>query len=145
MRNLTAVGKFLTLMVVLGSITACSTNTPYQSASVTNSVVGPYGHSQSIVYYGYKYYQDVNYRLDDVQKAKQTGAVYSALEGEYGIVYKWFYNDAMGASKAVHGYPQGSGFCKVVYSYIVVRDKQKSFEETACKEEGHRGWRFIVK
>ena len=142
---MTAVGKFSILMALLGSLAACSSHSPYQSASVQNSVTGPWGHSQSLVYYGYKYLEDRHYRLDDVQKAKHTGAVYSALEGEYGTVYKWFYNDALGGSKAVHGYPQGSGFCKVVYSYVVVRDKQKHFEETACKEEGHKGWRFIVK
>ena len=145
MRNLTVAGKFLISMVLLGSLTACGAHSPLQSNSVQNSVVGPWGHSNSAVYYGYKLWQEKEYRLNDLQKTKQTASVYSALEGDYGVAYKWYEKDAWGAAKAVHGYPQGSGFCKVVYTMLVVRDKQKTFEETACKEEGHKGWRFIVK
>lgn len=144
MRNLTAVGKFLILTVLLGSITACSSNSPYQSSSVYAPVVSPYDSSTASLYLAYKQVLESNYRLDNEQKNKQTGAVYSALDSEYGVVYKWFHGDAMGAVKAVHGYPQGSGYCKVIYSTVIIRDKQRNFEETACKEEGHQGWRFIV-
>lgn len=145
MKGLTAVGKFLTLMVLLGSLGACASNSPYQSNSVKNTVVGPYGASNSLVYMGWQAWKDHSFMLDDDQKRKQTGAVYSALEGEYGTLYKWYLGDAMGGAKAVHGYPQGSGFCKVVYSVIVKRGEEKTFSETACKEEGHEGWRFIIK
>jgi len=144
-KNLTAVGKFLILTALLGSLSACASNSPYQSNSVKNSVVGPYSAANSLLYIGYREWKEHSFKLDDDQKRKQTGAVYSALEGEYGVVYRWYLGDAMGGAKAVHGYPQGSGFCKVVYSTIVKRDKETNFSETACKEEGHEGWRFIVK
>lgn len=143
MKNLTAVGKFLILMALLGSVTACSSHSHRQSASVNNHVLGPWGHDASLAYSSYRLINESRYRLNDTQKQKQTGAVYSALEGEYGVVYKWFDSNAMGAVKAVHGYPQGSGFCKVIYSTIVVKGKQATFEETACQEEAHEGWRFV--
>tara|TARA_R110000851_G_scaffold271118_1_gene423695 strand:- start:380 stop:976 length:597 start_codon:yes stop_codon:yes gene_type:complete len=143
-RNLTVVGKFLTLMVILGSISACSSTTPYQTASVQQSVSGPYNSVNSSVTLAFNLMRDYYGRLTTAQKQKQSGAVYSALEGEYGVVHQWYDSNAMGAVKAVHGYPQGSGFCKVIYSTIVVDNKQRSFDETACKEAGHDGWRFII-
>ena len=57
----------------------------------------------------------------------------------------WFEGNAFGAAKAVHGYPQGSGFCKVIYTTVKVNNRQRAYEDTACKEAGHEGWRFVVK
>ena len=57
--------------------------------------------------------QDFNYRLNDKQKSNKP-AVYGPLESDYGMVYKWFEGDAMGAPKAV--LLSRSGFCKVVYT-----------------------------
>lgn len=145
MRNLTVVGKFLTLMVTSISLAGCMTNHPNQSKSLTTSVTGPYGPATSSVQLGWEFVQDYAYRLSDKQKTKQTHAVYSALESDYGIVHKWFEGNAFGAAKAVHGYPQGSGFCRVIYTTIAVKNRQRAFTDTACKEEGHVGWRFIVK
>ena len=145
MRNLTVVGKFLILTVTLISLSGCLGHSVNQSASVKNSVTGPYGASIGSVDMSWQILQDWHYRLDDQQKAKQTSAVYSALESEYGVIHKWFQGEAFGAAKAVHGYPQGSGFCKVIYSTVAVKNRQRTYEDTACKEEGHEGWRFVVK
>ena len=145
MKNLMAVGKSLILTVTFVSLVGCAGHSVNQSASVTNSVTGPYHAAVSSADLLWQFTQDFNYRLNDKQKSKQTHAVYAALESDYGMVYKWFEGDAMGAAKAVHGYPQGSGFCKVVYTTVAVKNRQRSFEDTACKEEGHDGWRFVVK
>lgn len=144
MRNLTAVGKFLTLMVIISSVVGCSNhNTAYQTSTIQNSVSGPYTASGSAITLGYNLLNDKYYSLTDVQKQKQTMAVYSALESDYGQIFHWYESNAKGGVKAVHGYPMGSGFCRVLYSTIVKNGKQRSFEETACKEAGHDGWRFI--
>ena len=143
-KNLMAVEKFLTLMATLGSLGACSTSSPYQTSSVQGAVSGPYGNVNSSVTLAYNFIQDRHYSLNPQQKQKQTMAVYSALEGKYGETFQWYEQNAMGGVKAVHGYPQGSGFCRVLYSTVVVDNKQRSFDETACKEAGHEGWRFII-
>ena len=127
------------------SLAGCMGHSVNQSASVKNSVVGPYGGASSSVDIMWNMYKDFHFKLDDSQKQKQTSTVYAALEGEYGVVYKWFEGNAFGAAKAVHGYPQGSGFCKVIYTTVKVNDRQRTYEDTACKEAGHDGWRFIVK
>jgi hypothetical protein len=141
---LTVVWKYLILTVLLGSLVACGSR-PYQSSSVQNSVVGPYEPSTSIAHVAYNFYKDFNYMLNEEQKQKQTHAVHMALESQYGTMFKWYQGDAMGFVKAVHGYPQGSGFCRVIYTTLVVKDRQRNFKDTACKEAGHDGWRFVQK
>ena len=131
-------------MALLGSLTACAGHSPNQSASVNNSVVGPYEAPISIANVAYDLYRDWNYKLDDVQKSKQTHAVYAALESEYGVEYKWYHGNAMGVVKAVHGYPQGSGFCKVIYSTVMKNNKMRNFKDTACRHEAREGWHFVM-
>ena len=105
MKNLTVVGKFLTLTATLISVSGCVGHTVNQSASVKNSVTGPYRATTGAYDMSWQFIQNYHYRLTDQQKMKQTSAVYSALESEYGVVHKWFAGDAFGAAKAVHGYP----------------------------------------
>ena len=145
MKNLTAVGKYLILMVTLGSVAACSSTPPTQSTSVDGAVVREYHNPVSSVAVLYNLFQYNKYSLNEEQKRKQTAAVYAALESDYGQVYSWYEYDARGAVKAVHGYPQGSGFCRVIYSTIEVDGVQRNYEETACQEAGHNGWRFVHK
>lgn len=138
-------GKYLILTATLGSLVACSSTPVQRSSSVENAVIRDYNsisHS-AILLYNFVSYK--RYGLTADQKSKQTAAVYSALESDYGILYNWYDEGARGAVKAVHGYPQGSGFCKVVYSLIEVKGVQRHYEETACKEAGHEGWRFVHK
>lgn len=145
MKGLTVVGKSLTLMALCVSLIGCVGHSVNQSASVKNTVTGPDGATSSTIDIGWRMFRDYHYRLNDSQKQKQTSSVYAALEGDYGTIYKWFEGNAFGAAKAVHGYPQGSGFCKVIYTTVKVNDRQRTYEDTACKEAGHDGWRFIVK
>lgn len=138
-------GKFLTLTALLGSLSACGTSMYQESKSVTSSASANYGPVGDIFTLGYRIGKDQYYTLNESQKRKQTHAVYSALENDYGKEFYWYENDAKGVVKAVHGYPMGSGFCRVVYSMIEKRGAQRTFDETACKEAGHNGWRFITK
>jgi surface antigen len=91
-------------------------------------------------------YLTSKYGLDTQQKQKQTGAFYTALESDYGKVISWYERDAKGHVKAVHGYPQGSGFCRVIYSLVTVKGRSRHFEETVCKKhyEDTR-WHFVRK
>tara|TARA_E500000081_G_scaffold145176_1_gene166750 strand:+ start:3536 stop:3835 length:300 start_codon:yes stop_codon:yes gene_type:complete len=86
------------------------------------------------------------YGLDQQQKQKQTAAFYTALASDYGKVISWYERDAMGHVKSVHGYPQGRGFCRVVYSQVTVKGRSRHFEETVCKKhlEDAR-WHFVRK
>jgi len=145
-KNLTALGKYLILTVLLGSLGACSSTSPYQqSASIVRSAEIDYANNANAFTLLYNLGKYQYFRLTEEQKRKQSGAVYAALNSEYGTIYNWYESNAMGAVKAVHGYPQSSGFCKVIYSQIIINNKERTFEETACRDVGHEGWRFIVK
>lgn len=144
MKNLIALGKLLTLTAIIASTVGCSTNSAYQSAGTRYATTELERGTDA-----YTVFKNVikwnTHKLTDVQSYKQQTAVYSALESEYGTVYNWFEDNAKGSVKAVHGYPQGSGFCRVVFSEVTVNYDTRSFRETACKETGHPGWRFIRK
>lgn len=145
MKNSMAVMKSLILMATLGSLTACGTIAPYQSNSASTPSVAVTYTPSDMVNTVVRLSTNSRYGLSRQQKQKQNAAVYTALESDYGQVFEWYERDAMGAVKAVHGYPQGSGYCRVIYSMITVKGRQRHFEETACKETGHMGWRFIRK
>ena len=146
MKNLTAVGKSLILTVTLGSLIGCASQPMQQSesirrsASVYSSGTGVNALDLIIGMSKYDYFS-----LTENQKRQQNAAVYAALESDYGVVYDWYDSDARGAVKAVHGYPIQSGTCRVIYSMIQVKGKERHFEETACASTGHKGWRFIGK
>ena len=132
---------------MLGSISACSSTSPYQSDSVSRPVViAPNGGNSLIVSAVHDVYIVSKYGLNNTQKHKQTQAVHTALESDYGKTVYWYERDAMGAVKAVHGYPQGRGFCRVLYSSVTVRGHSREFQETACKKnyESSR-WYFVKK
>ena len=146
MKNLTAVGKSLILTVTLGSLIGCASQPMQQSesirrsASVYTSGTGVNALDLIIGMSKYDYFS-----LTENQKRQQNAAVYAALESDYGVVYDWYDSNARGAVKTVHGYPIQSGTCRVVYSMIQVKGKERHFEETACTSSGHKGWRFIGK
>lgn len=146
MKNSMVVGKLLTLMVTLGSLIGCASQPMQQSESVRRSAAahsGAVGFSTLGMIIGLSKYH--LFSLTEPQKQQQNAAVYAALESDYGVVYEWYQGTARGAVKAVHGYPIQSGTCRVIYSMIQVKDKQRHFEETACTSTGHNGWRFMGK
>ena len=134
-------------MATLGSLTACNTTTPYNSQTIQQPVVkGPNAGVGLLAGAISNAYISSTYGLDRAQKAQQNAAVYTALDSDYGRVVSWYDRDAMGQVKAVHGYPQGRGYCKVIYSAVTVRGKVRQFEETACQNHyDSRGWKFVRK
>ena len=95
------------ILTVTFRLVGCAGHSVNPSASVQNSVTGPITAPVSSADLLWQFTQDFNYRLNDKQKSKQNRhAVYAPLESDYGMVYKWFEGDAMGAAKAVHGYPR---------------------------------------
>ena len=145
MRNLTAVGKFLTLMVLLGSVTACGT-LPQQSESIQRSASVDYYQGTSSFLFALNVLEWQSHTLSAEQKRKQTSAVHAALESDYGTIYNWYEDDAKGSVKAVHGYPINSGYCRVIYTLIEVKGKSRHFEETACQSSGTQNkWQWVGK
>ena len=146
MKNLTAVGKSLILTVTLGSLIGCASQPMQQSESIRRSVAihttGASINALDLIFGIAKYDY---FSLTENQKRQQNAAVYAALESDYGVTYDWYDRNARGAVKAVHGYPIQSGTCRVIYSMIQVKGKERHFEETACTSSGHKGWRFIGK
>lgn len=133
-------------MATLGSLVACSTS-PYQSDTISRPIIVPEHGGQSLIVDAVQHLYITNvYGLSDVQKNKQTAAVHTSLESEYGKVVYWYERDAMGAVKAVHGYPQGRGYCRVLYSTITVKGRTREFTETACrKNHESTKWYFVKK
>ena len=143
MRNLTVVGKFLTLMALLGSVTACGT-LPQQSQSIERSASVDFYQGTSSLLFTLNMLEWTRYSLNAEQKRKQSSAVHAALESDYGVVFNWYERDAKGSVKAVHGYPISSGYCRVIYSMITVKGKSRHFEETACQSSGTQNeWRWV--
>ena len=144
MKNLTALGKFLTLTVLLGSLVGCG-HLPQQSESISRSAsVSNQGTSAFLFALNVLDWQ--THTLNDEQKRKQNSAVYAALESDYGTTYNWYEDDARGSVKAVHGYPINSGYCRVIYTLIEVKGKSRHFEETACQSSGTQNeWRWVGK
>lgn len=133
MRNLTVLGKLLTLAVVLTSVVGCAASQPYvQSGSIRDTTdfnnIGEIAKRFNLLT------MELSYRLTPEQKRKQTAAVYAALESDYGEVYTWYDDDARGMVKAVHGYPRSfrQGYCRVIFSQIERGASVRSFKETAC-------------
>ena len=149
-RNQTALGKFLTFTVLLSSLGGCASSSPYVSGSTKYSPVSTYPNYSTyqlgaIAHNIKNLGHNLSMQLNKEQKRKQTATVYAALEGDYGQVYNWYETTAMGSVKAVHGYPQGSGFCRVIYSTVTKKGKSRNYTETACREHDTNGWRFINK
>lgn len=145
MKNLTAVGKSLILMVTLGSLAACShTQSMQQSESIQRSAAAHYDPAGGVFQLLFNLGKYNYFSLTKEQKRKQTAAVRVALQSDYGEVFEWYEHDARGAVKAVHGYPINSGTCRVIYSMIEVKGEQAHFEETACQSSGTLNeWRFV--
>jgi surface antigen len=145
-KSLTVLSRLLILTATLGSIAACSSTTPYQSSSIERPVVTPTHSGSLIVDAVNELYLTSLYGLNDTQKQKQTAAVHTALETDFGKVVHWYERDAMGAVKAVHGYPQGRGYCRVLYSLITVKGRSRELTETACRKDYERSeWYFVKK
>lgn len=130
---------------MLGSLIGCAGYPMQNSDSIRRGTAAHYEPGLNSVNLAINLWKWNAYSLTGDQKKKQNAAVYAALESDYGVVYNWYEDTAKGSVKAVHGYPINSGFCRVIYSMIEVKGRQRHFEETACQSTGHDGWRFVGK
>jgi surface antigen len=146
-KNLMAVGKSLILASSLLLLNQCASHTvAVDSQSTFKSVETVYDKNTSSANYVANFLKYKFYMLDDEDKEKQKTAIYFALNNlDNDIVTNWYNNrtEAQGQVKIVSSYPQGSGYCRVIFSQLIYRGKERSFSETACLEMGHSGWRFI--
>jgi len=82
-----------------------------------------------------------------LSKAKQQEqAVFYALNRlAPGETTEWFNGNtgAHGLVQVASVYPQGSGYCRVVFTQIQKKGKARDFKETACKDVAYQGWQFI--
>lgn len=139
------------LSLLISFITACSSTgdkvTSYtDSTSTTSSVQSTYQPNDSYVGVIVNFTKWHWYKLPDEDRRSQEQAMYFALDNVgNGESTSWWNNDTgtNGTVLVVSTYPQGSGYCRVVISRLTYKNKMRDFKETACKETGHPGWRFV--
>ena len=145
-KNLMALGKWLILSSSL-FITACGTTTSVnKSISTDKSVSHNYTHAGTGVEIFYNMVRHNMGKLTKEDSEKQNKAVFFALDNlEEGKVVAWhnMKQDTHGFVKIVMSYPNGSGYCRVVFTQIKKKNKIRDFKETACRDVAYRGWQFI--
>lgn len=146
-KNLMAAGKSFTLAISLLLLNQCASHTvAVDSQSTYKSVETVYSKNMSSANYMANFFKYNYYMLNDEDKDKQKTAIYFALNNlDHDVVTSWYSKDsqAQGHVKIVSSYPQGAGYCRVIFSQIVYKGKERSFSETACLDMAHSGWRFI--
>ena len=139
------------LSLLISFLTACSSTgeklTSYtNSTSTTSSVQSTYQPNDSYVSVIVNFTKWHWYRLPDEDRQAQEQAMYFALDNiENGETTSWYNNDTgtNGTVLVLSTYPQGSGYCRIVVSRLNYKGKMRDFKETACRETGHQGWRFL--
>ena len=141
--------KLLPLVLIIISTAGCaSSNYYYGSDSARLPAVRNYHPGANIYALTYNLIKYNHYGLTQEEKMKQQQAVFHALNNtQNGDLVEWYNveNNSKGQVKVIQTYPQGSGYCRTVYSMITKNNSSRNFNETACKEAGHEGWRFIRK
>ncbi len=137
----------LALFSILG---ACSSTTGVQTYNTTDtttsSVQSTYQPANGYVGVVVNLTKWHWYRLPAEDRLKQEQAVYFALDNvENGDGTSWYNNNtgSNGEVIIVSTYPMGSGYCRVMLSKLNYKGKLRHFKETACRETGHEGWRFL--
>ena len=138
------------LLALISLLGACSSTTGVQTynttATTTSSVQSTYQPSNGYVGIVVNLTKWHWYRLPAEDRLKQEQAVYFALDNvENGDGTSWYNNDTgtNGEVLIVSTYPMGSGYCRVMLSKLNYKGKLRHFKETACRETGHDGWRFL--
>ncbi len=146
-KNLMAVGKSLILAGSLLLLNQCASHTvAVDSQSTYKSVETVYSKNMSSANMINNFLKFNFYMLGDEDKERQKTAIYYALNNlDHDVVTSWYNNNtnAQGHVKIVSSYPQGSGYCRVIFSQLIYKGKERSFSETACQDIAHQGWRFI--
>lgn len=142
------VGRLLILSLCISLLGACaSQQTTYvNSNSVGSSANNSYSPNKSYINVVTNFMQWKMHKLPYEDQIKQEQAVFFALNNtDEGQVIEWFSDDNNSSGKVAiqMTYPQGSGYCRVVFSQINYKSKTRNFKETACKNSAVEGWTFI--
>ncbi len=146
-KNLMAVGKYLIILTTSFLLVGCGANTlTHNSYSTVASTNADYGNTGSTINVATNYFKWSTNRMSAVDRKQQEQAVFFALNTlKPGEITDW-YNGNTGAHGKVMvamSYPQGSGYCKTIFSQIVYKGKQRDFSETACINAVDNTWLFL--
>jgi surface antigen len=137
----------LALISILGACSSTSNVQTYNTTdTTTSSVQSTYQPANGYVGIVVNLTKWHWYRLPAEDRMKQEQAVYFALDNvENGDGTSWYNNNtgSNGEVIVVSTYPMGSGYCRVMLSKLNYKGKLRHFKETACRETGHEGWRFL--
>jgi len=145
----TVVGRLLILSLLCSSLIGCagSNKQTYVSHSVGSSANNSYQANTSYVTTVTNFFKWQMHKLPKEDQLKQEQAVFFALNNsDEGEVIQWYGNQDEGSHGKVSiamTYPQGSGYCRVVFSQINYKGKTRDFKETACRNGPDQRWRFI--
>ena len=147
-KNLTVVGKLFTILISLLLISCGSTtDNKYNSKSAYLSTEDNYYSGAHPVTLASNFFKYKFFSLSTEDKKRQQQAVFYALDNLHeGEIIRWHNDDknTFGKIKVVSSYPQGSGYCRVIFSQISKKGKIRDFKETACKDTSYDGWLFII-
>jgi len=146
-KNLTAVGKSLLILTTSLFLVGCGAGQlTHNSYSTTASAHTDYANTGSTMNVVSNYFKWSTNRMSAYDRKQQEQAVFFALNTlKPGEITDW-YNGNTGANGKVMvaaSYPQGSGYCKTIFSQIVYKGKQRDFSETACINSVDNTWLFL--
>ena len=132
---LTAVGKYLTLILFSTSIHAGSLSDPsffqYESGSFTNRV-------GAIAFGWFK-------RLDDNEKHAYYSAInHAVFYADNGEQVNWSQGKAWGLAMPVVSWSTGAGYCRKVHIQASKYNVTKTMSRTACYQNGTDNWTWYA-
>ena len=144
----TVVGKFLIILLSSMALVGCNTTKDlvYNSHSTYASTNEDYGSASSIVGVISNYSKWSVNRMNKYDRKQQEQAVFFALNNlPPGQQTEWYNGNtgAHGLVKVAASYPQGSGYCRVIWSQISYNGHDRAFSETACINSVDNTWRFV--
>tara|TARA_B100000900_G_scaffold407919_1_gene421393 strand:- start:918 stop:1415 length:498 start_codon:yes stop_codon:yes gene_type:complete len=146
--NLMGVGKSLIILLTSIALVGCGTTNElvYNSHSTYGSTNSDYSSTGSVFNIASNYYKWNVGRMNKYDRKQQEQAVFYALNRlAPGETTEWFNGNtgAHGYVQVASTYPQGSGYCKIIYSQLVYKGQERTFSETACINAVDNSWRFV--
>lgn len=129
-RNLTVLGK-LCLLLLLSPAHAQSPAFESQTVGVAWVINKWFGNSLSKVDLE-NHRHAVNHALNNLE----TGEV---------VVWHSITDDAEGQVKIAYTWPANGSVCRRIYSYVRVKSRAESYQDTACLNSNRRTWTFVDK
>lgn len=138
------VGRLLTVCILISLLGGCaSRDQTYVSHSVKSSANNSYLPNKSYVSVVSNFFKWEMNKLPYEDQVKQEQAVFFALDNSNeGEVIEWYSDHSSGKVSVMMSYPQGSGYCRVIFSQINYKNKSRDFKETACRN-GSSDWKFL--